>query len=87
MNYAVSWLGLVTISLAISLAAFVWALNHGQFNEQQRLRYLPLRDETARPDLGNTRKTPLEVKALAIIGLLVFCVYLAAVVIAIWEYI
>ena len=83
MNYAVSWLGLVTISLAVSLVAFVWGLNHGQFSEQQRLRYLPLRDEPARPELADPRQKPLEVKVLAAISLLVLGVYLVAIVIAV----
>ena len=32
--------------LAISLVVFIWALNNGQFKDQQRARYLPLKDET-----------------------------------------
>jgi cbb3-type cytochrome oxidase maturation protein len=30
--------------LIISLAVFFWALKSGQFNDQQRARYLPLKD-------------------------------------------
>ena len=29
----------------ISLAVFVWALNKGQFKDQQRARFLPLEDK------------------------------------------
>jgi len=32
--------------LVISLVVFIWALNNGQFKDQQRARYLPLKDET-----------------------------------------
>jgi nitrogen fixation-related uncharacterized protein len=87
MNYAVSWLGLVTISLAVSLVAFVWALNHGQFGEQQRLRHLPLRDEPAGREPVDPHKKPLEVKILTAISLLVVVMYVAVVVIAIWEFV
>ena len=30
------------VGFAISLLAFYWVLHNGQFNEQQRARYLPL---------------------------------------------
>ena len=36
----------ITIGLTISLLVFFWALKHGQFQDQQRARFLPLRDET-----------------------------------------
>ncbi len=35
----------MTVGFAVSLVAFIWALNNGQFKDQQRARYLPLRDE------------------------------------------
>jgi hypothetical protein len=52
--YYVSWTLLVLVSLWISVAGFFWALHHGQFNEQGRARYLPLRGEQgpALPDMG-----------------------------------
>ena len=40
---------LITYMLAgfiISLITFVWALNAGQFKDQQRARFLPLQGET-----------------------------------------
>jgi nitrogen fixation-related uncharacterized protein len=40
---------LITYMLAgfvISLITFLWALNTGQFREQQRARFLPLQGET-----------------------------------------
>jgi cbb3-type cytochrome oxidase maturation protein len=39
----------IAIGLSISLLVFFWALKTGQFRDQQRARYLPLRDE---PDQG-----------------------------------
>ena len=46
MLYYVPWILLITASLAASLIAFLWALRNGQFSEQQRARYLPLREES-----------------------------------------
>ncbi|MBI9084182.1 MAG: cbb3-type cytochrome oxidase assembly protein CcoS [Desulfobacterales bacterium] len=34
----------MTLGLVISLVVFFWALNNGQFRDQQRARYLPLND-------------------------------------------
>jgi len=40
-----SWILLVVCSLAVGLAAFLWALHDGQFSDQNRARYLPLLDD------------------------------------------
>jgi cbb3-type cytochrome oxidase maturation protein len=45
MIYSFGWLTLVIISLAVSLVAFVWGVENGQFSDQARARYLPLRDQ------------------------------------------
>lgn len=42
MIYCTGWLFLVGISLAVSVAAFIWALRAGQFSDQERARFLPL---------------------------------------------
>jgi cbb3-type cytochrome oxidase maturation protein len=39
----------IVIGIGISLLVFLWAVKTGQFHDQQRARYLPLRDE---PDPG-----------------------------------
>ncbi len=62
--YYFPWVLLIVISLWVSLAGFFWALKHGQFAEQERARYLPLRSELGPPPLTHpTRATP-EVYAL-----------------------
>jgi cbb3-type cytochrome oxidase maturation protein len=38
----------IIIGLSISLVLFCWAVRTGQFQDQQRARYLPLRDEGPR---------------------------------------
>ena len=43
--YYLLWSLLIAVSLYISLTGFFWALRHGQFNEQERARYLPFRGE------------------------------------------
>jgi cbb3-type cytochrome oxidase maturation protein len=45
--YFPTWIMLVAISLFISLVAFVWGVSSGQFADQGRARYLPLRDAGA----------------------------------------
>jgi len=35
----------IVIGLGLSLLVFFWALSRGQFQDQQRARYLPLRGE------------------------------------------
>ena len=39
----------------ISLVVFFWALNRGQFNDQQRARFLPLEDRPAEEPIKLTR--------------------------------
>ncbi len=41
------FLAYMAAGFVISLAVFVWALNTGQFKDQQRARFLPLEDKPA----------------------------------------
>jgi len=73
---------LVLASLGVSLAAFFWGLKSGQFSDQTRARYLPLRDERLSPGLRNPSKASPEVYLLfGILGLgcliLAFTLFLA----------
>jgi nitrogen fixation-related uncharacterized protein len=75
MIYSFGWLTLVIISLAVSIAAFIWGAANGQFTEQVRARYLPLCDELPTEDTSRTPKhSPALYVLLGIIigGLLVF---------------
>lgn len=40
-----SWILLVASTIWVCLLAFVWALQDGQFSDQNRARYLPLADD------------------------------------------
>ena len=39
----------MSVGLVLSLAVFFWALNSGQFRDQQRARYLPLETNDSKP--------------------------------------
>jgi len=56
----------------ISIAVFVWALNNGQFKDQQRARFIPLESDRNAIPLKKSRFARLETYALfslACIGL------------------
>jgi cbb3-type cytochrome oxidase maturation protein len=80
--YYLPWVFLVVASLWVSLAAFFWGLKSGQFSDQTRARYLPLRDECLSPGLKNPSKPAPGVYLLfGILGLgclvLAFTLFLA----------
>jgi len=79
VSYVLGWMGLVAVSLWISLIAFVWAVKSGQFAEQQRLRYMPLRDQPDGPPAGDPGRLPVEVYVLFGIGGCVIAVFLVVV--------
>lgn len=54
----------ITIGLAVSLALFFWALKNGQFQDQQRARYLPLRDDVSERPIKARRAHRVEVYGL-----------------------
>jgi len=64
MLYYLPWLLLMAASLLASVAVFVWALKGGQFSEQDRARYLPLRHELSLPKLKDPTRLSLEVYVL-----------------------
>ena len=80
--YYLPWVFLVVASLWVSLAAFFWGLKSGQFSDQTRARYLPLRDQCLSPGLKDPSKVSPEVYLLfGILGLgclvLAFTLFLA----------
>jgi nitrogen fixation-related uncharacterized protein len=44
-GYYLFWAILIVASLWVSLGGFFWAYRHGQFKDQDRARFLPLRGE------------------------------------------
>jgi nitrogen fixation-related uncharacterized protein len=63
-GYYLSWVLLIVISLWVSLGGFFWALRHGQFSEQERARYLPLRGEIIPPPVERPSRPTPEIYAL-----------------------
>jgi cbb3-type cytochrome oxidase maturation protein len=45
MTMYLSWIFLVACTIWVCLLAFVWALQDGQFSDQNRARYLPLAED------------------------------------------
>ena len=75
MMYNFGWLTLVIVSLAVSLIAFMWGLGNGQFSEQSRARYLPLRDQMLSGTVSNPAKPGRSIYVLLgifFVGLLTF---------------
>ena len=67
--YFIAYIG---IGLTISLVVFFWAVKNGQFNDQQRARFLPLRDEPETGPANVSRFKRWEIYglfALALVGL------------------
>jgi nitrogen fixation-related uncharacterized protein len=62
----------MALGLGITLIVFIWALNNGQFKEQQRARYLPLHEAPDPPPAKPSRFIRLEMAvlfAMAALGL------------------
>jgi cbb3-type cytochrome oxidase maturation protein len=70
--YLPLWVLLVAFSLYFTLMAFFWGLQSGQFSDQERARFLPLRDAGLPPAVKNPAGLPVEVYVLIAIGLMVF---------------
>ena len=85
MFYYLPWVLLIVASLWVSVAGFLWAFRSGQFSDQDRARYLPLRGEVFSSSVNDPAKISREVYVLlALVGAVVFL--LATVLIGIWTY-
>jgi len=54
----------MAVGFGITLIVFAWALNNGQFNDQQRARYLPLHDAPDPPPAKPSRFIRLQMVVL-----------------------
>ncbi len=59
MLYLFPWIFLIVGSLAAGIGLFIWAHHSGQFSDQGRARYLPLRGI----DLGRVNRDPVQSKS------------------------
>ena len=62
--FYLGWILLTAAGISVSIAAFIWALHTGQFSDQSRARYLPLRDEMSKSDTVHPSKLSIEVYVL-----------------------
>lgn len=77
--YYYGWTILVSISLWVSLLAFVWAVRSGQFSDQGRARFLPLAEGYSAAPSPHGRKHALEGYALLVIAALGTVAFLSAI--------
>ncbi|MGC1402093.1 MAG: cbb3-type cytochrome oxidase assembly protein CcoS [Thermodesulfobacteriota bacterium] len=68
--YFSAWVILIAFSLWVSLLAFFWGLQSGQFSDQDRARYLPLRDSLPQRMVKDPARLTIEVYVLMSIGVL-----------------
>ncbi len=81
MMYYLPWVLLVIVSVWAALAGFFWALSNGQFSDQQRARYLPLRDLRETPDLKRARPNREVAVLISLLGVALFSIALTIYVI------
>jgi len=65
--FYVGWMALTASGIFVGVLVFFWALKSGQFSDQGRARYLPLRDDFPMPRTENPSRPTGEVYALLII--------------------
>ena len=80
------WIILVTISLWVSLVAFVWGLRNGQFSDQGRARYLPLSDELPQQPVAQPSKLTVEAYALLLVVILGALGMVGSLVLSLWRF-
>jgi cbb3-type cytochrome oxidase maturation protein len=69
----------------ISLVVFLWALNHGQFKDQQRARFIPLESDQGSEPAGVSRFARIETYALFTLVCLVLASSVAVVIFALHK--
>ena len=69
----------------ISLVVFFWALNHGQFKDQQRARFIPLKSDLDSRPVKASRFFRIETVALFIMLCLILASSMAAVIFALHK--
>ncbi len=69
----------MALGFTISLVVFLWALNSGQFKDQQRARFLPLESERPRKPAIASRFARIE--TIALFSLVCICLATSVAVI------
>lgn len=76
--YYVGWVILILLGVGLGAWAFFWALHSGQFSEQERARFLPLRDEGVSSPESSAKGVPRALCFLGLVGGLVLVSMAAA---------
>ncbi len=83
--FYLAWIILTATGIGASIAVFVWAIKSGQFSDQGRARYLPLRAEHPIPLVENPARPSAEIFALIFVLVLGFLAMGGAVILTlIW---
>lgn len=87
MIYYAGWLFLVTISVLVSLVAFIWGLRTGQFSDQERARYLPLGKDLLTEPIPSVSpmKSRVHTIVLCMIGAMGLVVFAAAFAVVLYH--
>jgi len=88
MIYCAGWLFLVAISLAASIVALIWALQAGQFSDQERARFLPLgKDLLTEPIKTASRaKSRVHMLSMCIITAMALIAFAAALTLSLYRH-
>jgi cbb3-type cytochrome oxidase maturation protein len=85
MIYMLGWILLVALSLWVSVAAFIWAYQSGQFSDQTRARYLPLKDGLPLNGTEDTLSRRIEKYALMAVAAIGLSVMLAILLVSLYR--
>lgn len=77
--YYLGWILLIVVGVGLGIWAFIWAMGSGQFAEQDRARFLPLRDESPGKEVASAPGSRMAVCFLCLAGGLVLLSMVAAV--------
>jgi cbb3-type cytochrome oxidase maturation protein len=68
------YIAYMTAGFVISIVVFIWALNSGQFKDQQRARFIPLESDLKIEPAKASRFARIETIALfALVGICLSC--------------
>jgi len=87
MIYCIGWLFLVAISLAASIFALIWAIQAGQFSDQERARYLPLGKELLLEPIkaASRAKNRVHTISMCVITAIAFIAFAAALTLSLYH--
>ena len=79
------YIAYMSAGFLISIAVFIWALNSGQFKDQQRARFIPLESDLNTEPVKASRFARIETIALfALVGICLSC-SVAVITFSLWK--